>query len=143
FAGWRMIFACLAAAAVLALALILFVLPETLPRDARQPVRADAMLRGLWTLLRSGKFMGLSMIGGFSMASFFVYLAAAPFVYAEDFQLSPTGFSFVFAVNAIGFFTASQFAGYLGEKLGMERLIAFGVTGFVFAIGLLTLVLAL
>lgn len=143
FAGWRMIFACLAAASVLALVLVQFVLPETLPREARQPVRADMMLRGLMTLLRSGKFMGLSMIGGFSMASFFVYLAAAPFVYEADFHLSPTGFSLVFAVNAIGFFTASQFAGYLGERLGMERLIAFGVTGFVIAISILTLILAL
>ncbi|AGT08712.1 multidrug effflux MFS transporter [Paracoccus aminophilus] len=140
FAGWRSIFGCLAAASVIALLLILFVLPETQDPKDRQPVRLDAMLAGMKTLLQSRRFMGLSMIGGFAMASFFVYLAAAPFVYTGQYELSPTGFSVVFAINAIGFFAASQFAGRLGELLGMERLIAYGVTGFLIATALLTLV---
>ena len=37
--GWREIFAVLAAAALLSLGLILFVLPETLPAERRRPVR--------------------------------------------------------------------------------------------------------
>lgn len=143
FAGWPMIFACLAAASAVALLLIIFVLQETLPPQARQPIRAKAMIQGLLVLVKSRRFMGLSMIGGFSMASFFVYLAAAPFVYAQDFALTPTGFSLVFAINAIGFFAASQFAGFLGEKLGMERLIALGVTGFIASILVLSLLLAI
>ncbi|MEQ9176676.1 MAG: Bcr/CflA family drug resistance efflux transporter, partial [Alphaproteobacteria bacterium] len=52
------------------------------------------------------------------------------FVYVEQFGLSPTGFSVAFALNAIGFFTASQLASWLGAKMGMRRLIRRGVTGF-------------
>ena len=58
------------------------------------------------------------------MASFFVFIASASFVYTEQFGLSPTGFSLAFALNAIGFFGASQMAAALGERFGMARVIA-------------------
>ncbi len=128
--GWREIFAVLAGAAVLSLALILFVLPETLPQDRRQPVRIGPMIAGARRLLTDRRFMGLTMIGGFGMASFFVFLSTASFVYTSQYGLSPRGFSLAFAANAIGFFTASQFAGRLAERFGMERVISIAITGF-------------
>lgn len=136
--GWREIFAILAGAAVISLALIVLVLRETLPVAQRQPVRLGVMLAGARRLLTDRRFMGLSMIGGFGMASFFVFLASASFVYTRQYGLSPTGFSLAFAMNAIGFFSASQAAPRLAERLGMERLIALGVTGFALAMLLLT-----
>lgn len=131
--GWREIFAVLAGAALVSLLLILFVLPETLAAEHRQPVRLSAMLAGARRLLGDRRFMGLTMIGGFGMASFFVFLASASFVYTRQYGLSPTGFSLAFAVNAIGFFSASQFAGRLAERFGMERVISLAITGFAVA----------
>ena len=138
FGGWREIFAALALAAVVSLALILFVLPETLAPADRQPVRLAPMIAGARRLLADRHFMGLTMIGGFGMASFFVFLATASFVYTRQYGLSPTGFSIAFAINAIGFFTASQFAGPLAQRLGMARVMALAISGFLLA----TLVLA-
>ncbi|MCT4332661.1 multidrug effflux MFS transporter [Paracoccus sp. YLB-12] len=128
--GWREIFGVLAAAALLSLCLILFVLPETLPTENRRPVRLAPMLSGAKRLLGDRRFMGLTMIGGFGMASFFVFLSTASFVYTRQYGLSPTGFSIAFAINAIGFFTASQFAGPMAARFGMERVIALAITGF-------------
>ena len=73
--------------------------------------------------------MGLTLIGGFAMASFFVFIASASFVYTEQFGLSPTGFSLAFALNAIGFFGASQMAASLGERFGMARVVLVAVAG--------------
>lgn len=129
-ASWRWIFGLLSLASVIGLALVLFRLPETLAPEHRRPVRPRAMAAAMGKLLRDRDFMGLTFIGGFGMASFMVFLAAASFVYTQDFGLSPTGFSLAFAVNAIGFFTASQFAGRLGEMFTMQRVIALAVTGF-------------
>ena len=128
--GWREIFAVMAVAACVSLGLILFVLPETLPKDQRQPVRLDLMLAAARRLLGDRRFMGLTMIGGFGMASFFVFLASASFVYTKQYGLTETQFSIAFAVNAIGFFTASQFAAKLAERFGMERVISLAITGF-------------
>lgn len=128
--SWREIFAVLAVAALISLCLILFVLPETLHPEYRRPVRIAPMLSGARRLLTDRRFMGLTMIGGFGMASFFVFLSTASFVYTRQYGLSPTGFSIAFAINAIGFFTASQFAGPLAARFGMERVISLAITGF-------------
>lgn len=138
--GWREIFAVLAVAAAVSLGLILFALPETLAVAQRRPVRLAEMLAGARRLLGDRRFLGLTMIGGFGMASFFVFLASASFVYTRQYGLSPTGFSLAFAVNAIGFFGASQFAGRLAERFGMERVISLAITGFALATLLLAAV---
>lgn len=128
--SWREIFWVLAAVTVISLVLIIFVLPETLAPENRQPVRVDLMLSGAGRLLSDRRFMGLTMIGGFGMASFFVFLSAASFVYTKKYGLSPKQFSIAFAVNAIGFFAASQFAGWMTQKFGMDRVISVAITMF-------------
>ncbi|WP_068303450.1 multidrug effflux MFS transporter [Pararhodobacter sp. CCB-MM2] len=130
FGGWREIFAVLAVASLVSLALITFVLPETLPVQARRPVRVAALWAGAKRLLSDRTFMGLTMIGGFGMASFFVFLATGSFVYTREFGLSPTGFSIAFAMNAVGFFGASQLAGRLSARFGMQRVITVAISAF-------------
>ncbi len=128
--SWRMIFGVLAAAGALALLLTLRALPETLAPEARQPVHLAAMRRGLATLTRDPGFMGLTLVGGFSMASFFVYLAMSPFVFTGAYGLSPQQFSLAFAVNAMGFIAASQCAAGLGARFGAARVVNWAICGF-------------
>ncbi len=138
--SWRAIFAVLAAIAVLDLLLATFALPETLPREKRVPVNLMSMRRGMGILFRDPMFLGLTLTGGFGMASFFVFIASASFVYTGQFGLSPTGFSLAFAVNAVGFFGASQTAGVLGARFGIPKVVRMGVFGFFGFTALLALV---
>lgn len=101
---WRDIFMVLAVAAIISLCLIFFALPETLAPGNRRKVQLSAMSSGARRLLSDRRFMGLTMIGGFGMASFFVFLSSASFVYTRQYGLSPTGFSIAFAINAVGLF---------------------------------------
>lgn len=141
--SWRLIFAVLAVAALLSLLLTAFVLPETLAPENRTPARLGVLAQGGWRLLRDPVFMGLTLVGGFSMSSFFVFIASASFVYTGEFGLSPTGFSLAFALNALGFFAASQVAATLGERLGMGRVVATAVSAFAaVTIGLFLVALA-
>ncbi len=141
-AGWRAIFWVLAAAAVACVTLMHFALPETLPPERRVKVNVKALSRACGVLLRDVKFMGLTFVGGLGMASFFVFISLAPFVYTQDFGLTPTGFSLAFAVNAAGFFGASQAAGPLAERLGLSRVVLAGATGFALSVALLFAVVA-
>jgi MFS transporter, DHA1 family, multidrug resistance protein len=128
--GWRAIFVLLAVAAGLSILITFLLQPETLAPQNRVPVRLSALVRGTRTLLRDPVFMGLTFVGGFGMASFFVFLAGASFVYTGHYGLSPTGFSLAFAANAAGFFSASQVAASLGEKFGPTRVVNWAVSGF-------------
>lgn len=130
FGGWRIIFGALALAAALALLVTIRVLPETLDTTARRPVNAANMIRGIGILSRDRGFMGLTLVGGFGMASFFVYIAMAPFVFTGAYGLSPQGFSLAFAVNAVGFFAASQAAAWMGARFGAGRVVLLATLGF-------------
>ena len=142
-AGWRAVFAALAVAAAAGLLLSALALPETLAPERRSAIDARSLLRGAGTLLADRDFVGLTFVGGFGMASFFVFLASASFVYTGQFGLSPTGFSAAFAINALGFFSASQLAARLGERHGPARVVAGAVAGFAaITASLLALVLA-
>lgn len=129
-ADWRWIFGVLAIAAGLSLLMIRFVLIETLPETQRQRFDLADSLRGAKRLLTDRSFMALTFLGGFAMASFFVFIASGPFVYTQAFGLTPTGFSLAFAVNAIGFFAASQLAAGFGQRFGATRVVRIAVLGF-------------
>jgi DHA1 family bicyclomycin/chloramphenicol resistance-like MFS transporter len=135
--GWRAVFVLLTGAALLCLTLAALAQPETLHPDKRVPVNLRALLAGARVLFRAPVFLGLTFIGAFGMASFFVFISFAPFVYVEDFGLSPTGFSLYFAVNALGFFGASQLAGPLSTRFGARRVMLWGTIGFAGFTGLL------
>ena len=128
--GWRAVFWALCLAALASAALTLALLPETLPAERRALLRPRALAGAARRLLLDPTFMGLTFIGGFGFASFFVFLASASFVCTQSYGLSPVGFSLAFAVNALGFFAASQAAAPLGERLGPARVVAWGVAGF-------------
>ncbi|PZQ99815.1 MAG: Bcr/CflA family drug resistance efflux transporter [Cereibacter sphaeroides] len=127
---WRWIFGILAVAAAASLLLTRFALEETLKPEDRQPVSIRLLLSHAKALLRDPKFMGLTFLGGFGMASFFVFIASASFVYTEEFGLTPTQFSLAFALNALGFFTASQMAAGMGMRYGARSVVAWATAGF-------------
>jgi DHA1 family bicyclomycin/chloramphenicol resistance-like MFS transporter len=130
FGDWRLIFWALLGAATLSFFLIHFALPETLTDQNRQRFDLATTLAGTRRLLADRGFMVMTFLAGFAFASFFVFIASASFVYTQAFGLSPTEFSFAFAVNAIGFFAASQFASPLSQRMGTLRMIALATLGF-------------
>lgn len=141
-AGWPAIFAVLAVAALVSLAMVRILLAETLPPAQRQRFELAQTWAGTKRLFADPGFMGLTFLGGFAMASFFVFIASGPFVYSSAFGLDPVQFSLAFAVNAIGFFGASQLAAGLGQRHGAARVVLLATFGFsaitalLFALGL-------
>jgi MFS transporter, DHA1 family, multidrug resistance protein len=94
-------------------------------------------------LLQDWHFLGLTFIGGLGISSFFAFLSTSSFVYIGHYGLTPTQYSMAFSINAIGFIGASQFAGFLGGRFGMGRMVMAAVSAYAsFAVLLLALTLA-
>ena len=140
--GWRGIFAALLVVGAASLAMLAFGQPETLARENRRPFRLGTLLSGCGELLRDRGFMLLTFIGAFGFGSFFIFLAAAPFVYQQGFGLTSTQFSLAFAVNAMAFIGASQGSSLVVRKLGVLRALKWSSFGFAGA-ALVLLALAL
>jgi DHA1 family bicyclomycin/chloramphenicol resistance-like MFS transporter len=126
--GWRAVFVAVTILAALGLVLVAAFLPETRPPEERVTVSLASVAGGFGQLLRHGRFLGLTCIGGLGMSSFFAFLAGSSFIYIDHFGLTPTQYSFAFSINAIGFIGASQFAAALGGCFGMARVILAAVS---------------
>lgn len=126
--GWRAVFVAVSCVSTLAFFLVATFLPETRPPEERMTVSVANVLAGFGYLLRHGRFVGLTIIGGLGMASFFAFLASSSFIYIDHFGLTPTQYSLAFSVNAIGFIGASQFAALLGGRFGMARVVLAAVS---------------
>ena len=140
--GWRGIFGALLLASVVSLALLAFAQPETLAPENRRPFNLGTLLRGCWELLQDRGFLLWTFIGAFGFGSFFIFLAAASYVYQQGFGLSSTGFSLAFAANAMSFIGASQLASRLSLRFGVLPMLKWASVGFAVAtVGLLGLTL--
>lgn len=130
--GWRSVFLVVTFLSILSLVMVVLYQPETrLPED-RIRVGIASLLGGFWTLLRHGRFLGLTFIGGLGLASFFTFLAASSFVYIDHFGLTPTQYGLAFSLNAVGFFGVSQLASRLGDHFGMARTVLGGTAAYAF-----------
>ena len=140
--GWRAVFVAITIAACFSVFMVFAFLPETRPPEERIRPGIASVLGGYGQLLRHARFLGLTFIGGFGMASFFVFLASSSFVYMDHFGLTPVQYSFAFSINAVGFIGASQFAHKLGERFGLARMVTVAVSCFAAVMTLLFVVTA-
>ena len=123
FGSWREIFWVISVLGLASLAVAVFLLHETRPPEERISFRAGAIARNYLQLLRYRHYLGVVLIGGFAMSSFFAYLAGSSFIYIDHCGLTPTQFSFIFSINAIAFIGMAQFSGYFGKRFGLTRVV--------------------
>ena len=128
--GWRAVFWAVTLAACLAALLMTVGLEETRSVERRGGSSFASSWRGYKVLAADRSFIGLSLIGGFGIASFFVYLANSSFVIIDHYGMSPSVYSLFFSVNAVSFFSVSQMSGWLTGKYGLHRVVRIAVFGF-------------
>ncbi|MCB1487537.1 MAG: multidrug effflux MFS transporter, partial [Bauldia sp.] len=128
--GWRAVFVVVTIAAIAGLVLLALFQPETRPPVDRVRVSLTSLADGFGRLLRHGRFLGLTFIGGLGFASFFAFIATSSFVYIDHFGLSPIQYGLAFSVNAVGFFGTSQTAGWLASRFGMMRVVTLATLGY-------------
>ncbi len=140
--GWRAVFWAVTLAALLSIGLLATSLPETRPPADRVGSNVASALQAYGVLLRDPRFLGLSLIGGFGVASFFAYLANSSFVLINHYGLTPRQYSVAFAANAASFIGVSQLTGRLGMRFGLGRIVRWAVSAYA-AVMVLALVLQL
>ncbi|WP_248730363.1 multidrug effflux MFS transporter [Pseudomonas sp. MWU13-2517] len=140
--SWREVFAVLAVVSLLCLVMTIVQLPETHPAERRLGRTLGNAIGSYGALLRDPVFIGLSLVSGFGLATFFVFIGSAPFVYIEYFGLTPTQFSLCFALNAASFFTMSQLTARLSARFGLAPLIRWSVIAVAGVLGLLAVTTA-
>jgi DHA1 family bicyclomycin/chloramphenicol resistance-like MFS transporter len=140
--GWRGPFVALTAISVVALTAVALWLPESLPRERRSIGGLRTALRTMGRLTGDGCFVGYTLTGALIYMAFFAYLGGSSFVFQHQYGVSPTTYSVLFAVNALGMLAAGQANHRLLARFSPRDLLAAALAAFAIA-GVAVLVSAL
>ncbi len=130
---WPLIFWFIAGFAVVLVAAVLLVIPETHPPERRTPVRLGPMLRDLVTVARDGAFERMSWAITFSFAGQFLYIGAAA-IFVVTLLGKGEGDFWVFFVPMIsGLVLGAWISGRAAGRVSGRHLVAVALGFSVFA----------
>ena len=139
---WRWVFAGVGLYGVLVLVLTAL-MPESLPRQARLPLRLGSVLGALWKVVRSPVLLRIAGANAFGFAAHFVFVAAAPIIVVRLLGLGEQDFWVLFAPLILGMIAGSFVVGRAADLMARSRLITVGYIGTIATTALnLVLVLA-
>lgn len=110
-AGWRGIFATLAACGAALYALAHVSLDETLPVERRRPPSVRGLLAGFARFFATHGTKLPMLVSSAAFAGQFAYIAASPFVLMDGYGVSSDGYGFYFAATALALMIGSLLGG--------------------------------
>jgi MFS transporter, DHA1 family, multidrug resistance protein len=123
--GWRADFALLGVVGALVLAVTVVKLDETHPSPTSFNVAG--MLGSFLLLLRSREFLGFAFATAFTSASWFTFLASAPYLLSEVLHEPPSTYGLMILLPMVGYIIGNAGVARLSIPLGSSRLCLFGL----------------
>jgi DHA1 family bicyclomycin/chloramphenicol resistance-like MFS transporter len=120
-ASWHAIFWICTLYGAVCCALVVWKLPDTMPKPMRVSLSLSRMAHRYGRILVERGFITHAMLGGFAMFGMFGYLGGSPAVFIERFGLSPGTYGALFGACAAGFILGSQISPRLLPKYGAGR----------------------
>ncbi len=102
-------------------------LEETNRHPDRRALHPLLMLENYGTLLADRKFVGYTLTLSLAFAWMFSFISGSSFVLIDTLGVKPQHFGFCFIVVVLGYMSGSFAAARLTRRLGIERMIRFGV----------------
>lgn len=117
--GWQYCFYLLAAIGVLILCCIGFGIPESLPKDRRQPLNFSVMLANYGKIISHKSVCGTVLAQALNCAAMFSFISGASQVYMNIYGLDSMTFGLVFALNIISLMIVVSFTGRFVKRFGL------------------------
>jgi DHA1 family bicyclomycin/chloramphenicol resistance-like MFS transporter len=125
--GWEAIFLFTAITSAVVAICAALALPETRGLNASSNAQ-QGFFRDLAGLSRSPRFIGYICAGAFGSAGFFAFLGGGPYVIVTLMGRTPAEYGLWFAFSSIGYMAGNFGASRLSTRLGIDRLIWWGIT---------------
>jgi DHA1 family bicyclomycin/chloramphenicol resistance-like MFS transporter len=123
--SWRAIFWLLTSLGLLALVLV-WLLPETLPKAQRNRDALGLTLRNYLALAQHPQLLGYAVSGGFYYAGCYAFIAGTPFAYVDYYHVSTHVYGLLFSANIVGLMVTNWLNTRLVSRLGSGYLFRLG-----------------
>ncbi|CAN5575639.1 multidrug effflux MFS transporter [soil metagenome] len=140
--GWHSVFVILMGIAILLLATVKFVLPETHRPDATVVLRFLPIVKSFAEILREPQFYAFTLAGAVAFSGLFVYVAGSPLIFMGIFKVTPQVYGWIFAGISVGFIGSSQLnifflRYYRNEQVLKAALVVQAIAGLLFLVAAL------
>ncbi|MBL0913300.1 MAG: multidrug effflux MFS transporter [Bacteroidia bacterium] len=121
-AHWRVIFITLSLLALVLLAAVYFLLPESKGPDTSVSLRPLRILQRYGEVMVTPGFLPYTLASAFGSAALFAYISASPQVFMELFGLSERYYGMAFAFNAACLITGGQLSRVFMKRYSNEQI---------------------
>ena len=127
FVGWNAIFVVMLVYALVVVAMVLFVMPET--NDAIDPALAKPghIIESYIVLLSDRRFMGPSLIMGFILGGLYTLPSLLPFVLIDLLHLTPLQYGLLMVLQTTALMLGNVIVSRLLRTVSARRLVPFGI----------------
>jgi DHA1 family bicyclomycin/chloramphenicol resistance-like MFS transporter len=101
-------------------------LPETLPKEGRQPLKPLYLAKSYWKVLTQPAFLMACGSMAFTSAGFFIYIVGAPVFLMKHLGLRETQFLWLFLPNSIGMVIGAWISGRCAGRISGNQTIYLG-----------------
>ncbi|MVV51791.1 Bcr/CflA family efflux MFS transporter [Pseudomonas sp. PB120] len=140
--SWHSIFWALAGYGVIVAAAVALVLEETRDAELRKRSALKQVLHNYVRIFFEKRFLPYVLALCAAQAGFFAYIAGSASVFISEYGLSPTRFSLLFALNALGLVSAALINPWIHHRLGALRSFRLLNIAYVIVLTLLMIYLA-
>ena len=124
--GWRSTFVFVGSFGAVVTVFAVFLLHES-NFDLQPMPGLRGLAAGYGELLVSPVFRGYALLTTFASAGFFAFLGGAPYIVIEIMGRPPSEYGWYFALSAIGYMSGNLISGRMATRVGIDRLIGFGL----------------
>lgn len=119
--GWRMVFIVMAIFSSISFFLTIFFVKESSKK--RSPLSLLNLAKTYKDLLCNKLFLSLTFITICTWCTYFIYLAASPFIFQEYLGAGQTEFTIIFAVTSTGYAIGSILVSKFAHKHSLEKML--------------------
>jgi DHA1 family bicyclomycin/chloramphenicol resistance-like MFS transporter len=122
--SWRMIFCLAALYGVVAVALVWYFLPDTLPPERRTRLGPAAVVVRYGAIFGERTFLTHALILMFTSAALFAFLSGSPEIFVGLYRWSTAGYAALFGVTALAYIGYNQLNPLLVARYGISPVIS-------------------
>ena len=106
--GWKSVFVFLGLMAALMLLASMFRLPESYTPDPNYSLKPKPILSNFITVLKEPSFYTYALVSAITFSGLFAYVSSSPVVFMDLYEVSETGYGWIFALLSVFFIGFSQ-----------------------------------
>ncbi|UKT65588.1 multidrug effflux MFS transporter [Pedobacter mucosus] len=125
--GWKYVFVFLGFMAILMLFASIFKLPESYKPDPNYSLKPKPILNNFLTVLKEPQFYTYALISSITFSGLFAYVSSSPTVFMKIYEVSKTGYGWIFAILSVAFIGFSQVNSFILRWFSSKKIVTWAL----------------